>query len=92
MLRQALVYLLSNAFKCTRDADPAGFDVAFKQMGGEGVFVVRDNGAGFEMRRPTGCSTPFRICTATTSFWAAATGAASNCAFELADVASGAVA
>jgi hypothetical protein len=49
LLKQAFVNLLSNAFKYTRDADSAEIEVRFEQRGDEGVFSVRDNGAGFEM-------------------------------------------
>ena len=50
MLRQVLVNLLSNAMKYTRDRPVAVIEIGFKTEGGETVYYVRDNGAGFDMR------------------------------------------
>jgi two-component system sensor histidine kinase/response regulator len=49
LLRQAFVNLLSNAFKFTRHKETAIIEVGFRQQNGEGVYFVRDNGAGFDM-------------------------------------------
>jgi two-component system sensor histidine kinase/response regulator len=50
LLRQVLVNLLSNAFKFTRQREKAMIEVGCRQQGGENVYFVRDNGAGFDMR------------------------------------------
>jgi signal transduction histidine kinase len=50
LLRQLLTNLLSNAFKFTRQRNPAIIEVAGSEVDGEAVIVVRDNGAGFDMR------------------------------------------
>ena len=46
LLRQVWVNLLSNAFKYTRQRAPAVIQIGCE----EGVYFVRDNGAGFDMR------------------------------------------
>ncbi|HSW08379.1 sensor histidine kinase [Aquabacterium sp.] len=51
LLRQVFVNLLSNAFKFTRDSTPAEVVIGCDHEGGEAVFRVRDNGAGFDMAR-----------------------------------------
>lgn len=50
LLKQVLVNLLSNAFKFTRGREPATIEVSSEQQDGERVFLVRDNGVGFDMR------------------------------------------
>ena len=50
LLRQVMTNLLSNAFKFTRQRDPAIIEVGCSQAEGEAVVFVRDNGAGFDMR------------------------------------------
>ena len=50
LLRQVLVNLLSNAFKFTLQRPDAHVDVGFREDGGERIYHVRDNGAGFDMR------------------------------------------
>lgn len=49
MMRQVFQNLLSNAVKYTRGRDPAVIEVSCGTVGGEVVFSVRDNGAGFDM-------------------------------------------
>lgn len=49
LLRQVLANLLWNALKFTRDRDPAIIRIGHKQEGGEEVYFVADNGAGFDM-------------------------------------------
>lgn len=51
LLRQLFVNLLSNAFKFTRKAEQAVIEVGCERQGEERVFVVRDNGSGFDMAR-----------------------------------------
>jgi signal transduction histidine kinase len=50
LLEQVLANLLSNAFKFTRGRDPAVVEVSSALRGGERVYWVRDNGAGFDMK------------------------------------------
>src|SRR6266536_327211 len=49
LLKQVWVNLLSNAFKFTRKRVWALIEIACHEQQGEEVYVVRDNGAGFEM-------------------------------------------
>jgi signal transduction histidine kinase len=50
LLRQALINLLSNAFKFTRHAEAARIHVGHEAQGnGTRAFFVRDNGEGFDM-------------------------------------------
>jgi signal transduction histidine kinase len=51
LLRQVLVNLLSNAFKFTRLVPNAVIEVAGRQQEGECTYAIRDNGAGFDMRK-----------------------------------------
>jgi len=50
LLQQVFVNLLSNAFKFTRDRDPAVVEIAAIERDGETILCVRDNGAGFDMQ------------------------------------------
>lgn len=51
LLRQVWVNLLSNAVKYTRGRDPAIVETGRENgAGGENIYFVRDNGAGFEMK------------------------------------------
>jgi hypothetical protein len=50
LLKQVIVNLLSNAFKYTRDRERTVIEVACGRQEGEPVYVVRDNGVGFDMR------------------------------------------
>jgi PAS domain S-box-containing protein len=50
LLQQVYANLLSNAFKYTRDRDPAVIEVGFRPKNGECVYYIKDNGAGFEMQ------------------------------------------
>jgi two-component system, sensor histidine kinase and response regulator len=49
LLRQALVNLLSNAFKYTRHQEAPRIQVGCEASGAERSYFVRDNGAGFDM-------------------------------------------
>jgi PAS domain S-box-containing protein len=51
LLRHVLANLLGNAVKYTRDRDDARVEVTYRvESEGQVVYVVRDNGAGFDMR------------------------------------------
>jgi PAS domain S-box-containing protein len=50
LLKQVLANLLSNAVKYTRTRAPAVIEVSHQPQAGESVFVVRDNGVGFNMK------------------------------------------
>jgi len=50
LLRIALANLLDNAWKYSRNADPANIVFGMRNEQGRTVFFVRDNGAGFDMR------------------------------------------
>jgi light-regulated signal transduction histidine kinase (bacteriophytochrome) len=49
LLRQALYNLIDNALKYSRDRTPAIIEVHGEQHASENVYVVRDNGVGFDM-------------------------------------------
>jgi light-regulated signal transduction histidine kinase (bacteriophytochrome) len=49
MLRQVLVNLVGNALKYSRGRNPAVIEISGKAEPEETVYVVRDNGAGFDM-------------------------------------------
>ncbi len=50
LLRQVWVNLLSNAVKFSSKKERAVIEVSAEQRGGETVYVVRDDGAGFDMQ------------------------------------------
>jgi PAS domain S-box-containing protein len=50
LLKQVFVNLIDNAFKYTRLRAEAVIEIGSQKSGGECVFFVRDNGAGFDMR------------------------------------------
>jgi len=50
LLKQVFVNLLSNAFKFTRQKDLAVVEINSRKQIGEIVYLVRDNGAGFDMQ------------------------------------------
>jgi PAS domain S-box-containing protein len=50
LLKQVFVNLIGNAFKYTRMRTEAVIDIGSREIGGEQVFFVRDNGAGFDMK------------------------------------------
>jgi signal transduction histidine kinase/CheY-like chemotaxis protein len=50
LLRQVWMNLLSNAFKYTRDRDPARITIGCDTGTRELVFFVKDNGCGFDMK------------------------------------------
>jgi PAS domain S-box-containing protein len=50
LIRQVWVNLLSNALKYTRGRTPAIVEIGCERGDAQTVYVVRDNGAGFDMR------------------------------------------
>jgi len=50
LLKQVFINLLSNACKFTRAKEKAIIEVGWRQQGDEGVYFVKDNGAGFNMK------------------------------------------
>jgi signal transduction histidine kinase len=50
LFRQAMVNIISNALKFTRDKDAPLIRVGYDLSEGEKVFYIRDNGAGFDMQ------------------------------------------
>ena len=50
MMRQAWTNLLSNAFKYTQKKEEARIEVGSYEHGGERIYYVKDNGAGFDMK------------------------------------------
>ncbi len=51
LLKQVFANLLSNAFKFTRGTSAPMVELSCRLEGGNKVYCVRDNGAGFDMRR-----------------------------------------
>jgi light-regulated signal transduction histidine kinase (bacteriophytochrome) len=50
LLKQVFVNLIGNAFKYTRHRGDAEIEIGAREIAGEQVFFVRDNGAGFDMK------------------------------------------
>ena len=50
MFREIMTNLIANAFKFTRDRDPAVIEIGGKAEGNENIYYVRDNGVGFDMK------------------------------------------
>jgi len=50
LLREVWANLLGNAVKYTRTRETARIEVSCREEGGEVVFLVADNGVGFDMR------------------------------------------
>ena len=50
LLKQVFINLIQNAFKYTRTRPETVIEIGSSEIGGERVFFVRDNGAGFDMR------------------------------------------
>ncbi len=49
LLKQVFFNLLGNAFKYSRNRDPARIEVGCRKEAGEIIYFVRDNGTGFDM-------------------------------------------
>ncbi len=49
LLQQVFANLISNAFKYTRQRDPAVIEIGWRDEKGKCVYFIKDNGAGFEM-------------------------------------------
>jgi PAS domain S-box-containing protein len=50
LLKQVFTNLIDNAFKYTQGCDDAVVEIGCRKMGDEQVFVIRDNGVGFDMQ------------------------------------------
>jgi signal transduction histidine kinase len=50
LLKQVFINLLSNAAKFTRQKNPAIIEIREQTIDGDSVFMVRDNGVGFDMK------------------------------------------
>ena len=50
MIRQVFVNLLSNALKFTEHREVTVIEMGYRQEGKEGVYYIKDNGVGFDMR------------------------------------------
>jgi PAS domain S-box-containing protein len=50
LLKQTWINLVSNAFKYTRDREPAVVEIGCTREENENVYFVRDNGVGFDMQ------------------------------------------
>jgi light-regulated signal transduction histidine kinase (bacteriophytochrome) len=50
LLKQVFMNLIDNAFKYTRLRDDAVVEIGSRKIGDEQVFLVRDNGVGFDMQ------------------------------------------
>lgn len=59
LLRQVYSNLLSNALKFTRQREAKRIEVGFQAQNGVGVYFVRDNGVGFDMKRVDQIFVPF---------------------------------
>jgi PAS domain S-box-containing protein len=60
LLTTMLANLLGNAWKFTRDRDPAIIRFESEKRDGETVYAVRDNGIGFPMKTADNLFTPFK--------------------------------
>jgi len=60
LLRVALKNLLENAWKYTGSADRREVTVGMEKKGGKGVYFVRDNGIGFDMKDADQLFVPFK--------------------------------
>ena len=60
LMRIALQNLLGNAWKFTRERDPARIEVGKVGDGEENTFFIRDNGAGFDMSYADKLFAPFQ--------------------------------
>jgi light-regulated signal transduction histidine kinase (bacteriophytochrome) len=50
LLKQVFVNLLANALKFTRRREVARIEIGCREVGGEAVYFVKDNGVGFDMQ------------------------------------------
>ena len=60
LLRQLWTNLLSNAFKFTRERDPAVIEIGSFETGAGVIYFVRDNGVGFDMDCARDLFLPYR--------------------------------
>lgn len=60
LLRTAFEHLIDNAWKFSGKKESAVIEIGSKEEGGERVYYVRDNGAGFDMRFAERLFSPFQ--------------------------------
>jgi hypothetical protein len=60
LMKQALIKLLSNAVKYTRQRSSAVIEVGWSLIDGQPTFFVRDNGVGFDPKNSEKLFTPFQ--------------------------------
>ena len=60
LLRTALEHLIENAWKFSGKKESAVIEIGSKEEGGERVYYVRDNGAGFDMHFAERLFSPFQ--------------------------------
>jgi hypothetical protein len=60
LMKQVFINLISNAVKYTRRKEVAVIEIGRAAKDGEQVFFVRDNGAGFDMKRADKLFAPFQ--------------------------------
>jgi len=60
LLRQVYTNLLSNAFKFTRQRNPAQVNISSQTTPDETIYSVRDNGVGFDMQQYRKLFNPFQ--------------------------------
>jgi signal transduction histidine kinase len=60
MMRQVLINLMSNAVKYTRKREHAVIEISSKIIDGKQTILVRDNGAGFDMKYADKLFAPFQ--------------------------------
>jgi PAS domain S-box-containing protein len=60
LMKIALQNLIGNAWKFTRDVEKAKIEFCMEEQEGKPVFIVRDNGAGFDMKYEERLFAPFQ--------------------------------
>ena len=60
LLRTVVQNLLTNAWKFTRDSNPARIEISSRSIAGEVAYCVKDNGVGFATEFPGDLFAPFK--------------------------------
>ena len=69
MIGQLLSNLLSNAIKYTQTREKAIIEVTGKSINGEYIYIVKDNGVGFDMKNYPKLFQEFQRLHKTSDFW-----------------------